>query len=341
MKIERGKKIAFQAALIILTITSAILLFHRAGDRSLCGDEMEHRQMARQPVSRIMKGWPVQAEPVEQLIKHFSIMISDSPVNLRILGLLGGIFMVFLTGLLAGKLMGRWAGLTAAWLVLLCPGVLKWGQFDRLYTFGSAIMLLATYLFFRALENDRWKDWIWYGAIAFLQIQTWRFGMPHLAVCAVIFGLAWLFARLPFKRYYEYGHLNFTSLLKTAAICFVIAILLVLQYYTFNKLILGILFNPVNNDGVTFHGTASFSWESFRYVYQEYLPAYMHYRWLLVMGVIAALFIDREKGFLFVLLSLGFTYLIIYGMNKNKVSVYDSRMLFTVPFWAYFISRGA
>ena len=66
--------------------------------------------MAQQPVLRILRGWPVQAEPVAHLITHFSLIVNDGPVNLRILGVLGGVAMVLLTGLLAGRLAGRWRG---------------------------------------------------------------------------------------------------------------------------------------------------------------------------------------------------------------------------------------
>jgi len=75
----------FIYSLLVLTLISVALMFHRLSDRSICGDEMEHRRMAQQPVLRIIQGWRVQAEPLPPFIKHFSLNISDSPMNLRIL----------------------------------------------------------------------------------------------------------------------------------------------------------------------------------------------------------------------------------------------------------------
>lgn len=331
----------FYIVLIAMTIGTALMLGHRLDDRSLCGDEMEHRRMVQQPVSRIMRGWDVQAEPIPQLIKHYVIKIRDTPAFLRVLGITGGIAMVFLAGLLGAHIMGYWGGLIMAWMVMFCPVIMKWGQFDRFYTFGTAIMILASLLFFYALKKDTWKSWAWYGIIAFVQIQTWRYGMVHLAVCGGIFAIAWLTAQIPFHEKLVYGHLNKISILRFGSVCVAIAALLYLQYITINDLILGPVFNPVNNDRISLYGPSSFSWETYRFVYQDYLPAYMHYKWLLVLGFFTALFMDREKSFFYTLMAVVTTWLIIYGMRENKASLSDNRMMFTVPFWAFFMARGA
>ena len=301
---DKIKNYVFFSALLALTLISAALMFHRLGDRSLCGDEMEHRRMAMQPVTRIVQGWRVQAEPLAHLIKHFSLKICDCPVNLRILGFAGSFLMVLLIGLITGKLAGRWAGLTAAFLVMLCPGLMKWGQYDRFYTFGTATMLLTTLLFFRALEKDDWKSWIWYGIVAFLQIQLWYFGMVHLAVCAAAYGLLWLAAWTPVKKYLTFKPEKWQSFLKVAVICSSIGALLVIQYFTFNNKILGALHHPTNNDKFIRYGPSAFSWETFGFVFQMYLPAYVHIKWLLIIGFFAALFMDREKSLTFAFIAL-------------------------------------
>ena len=338
---EKIKNRIFLFALLFLTAVSAGLMFHRLGDRSLCGDEMEHRRMAQQPVVRIARGWRVQAEPLAHLIKHFSLKISDSPVNLRILGFSGSFLMVMLIGLITGKLAGRWAGLTAAFLVMLCPGLMKWGQYDRFYTFGTATMLLTTLLFFRALEKDDWKTWIWYGVIAFLQIQLWYFGMVHLAVCAAAYGFLWLAAWTPVKKFMTFKPEKWQSFLKVAVIFGAIGALLIIQYFTFNNKILGVVFNPTDNDKFIRYGPSTFSWETFGFIFQMYLPAYVHIKWLLIVGFFAAVFMDREKSLTFAFIALLSTFLIVYGLDKNKATLSENRMLFTVPFWAFFMARGA
>jgi len=331
----------FLFSLIFLTLVSALLMFHRLGDRSVCGDEMEHRRMAQQPVTRIVHGWRVQAEPLAHFIKHFSLKINDGPVNLRILGAVGAILMVLLTGLLTGKLAGRWAGLTAAFLVMLCPGLMKWGQYDRFYTFGTASMLLSTVLFFRVLEKDSWKAWIWYGVSALFQIQLWYFGMVHLAICAGIYGIIWLVAWLPIREKMLYKPDKWHSFLKASVVIGSIGLFLIIQYFTFNNKILGVVFHPTNNDKLVRYGPSAFSWETFGFVFQMYLPAYVHIKWLLIVGFFAALFIDRERSLIFTIISVGSTFIIVWGLDKNKATLSENRMLFTVPFWAFFMSRGA
>jgi len=331
----------FLFSLFFLTLISAALMFHRLGDRSLCGDEMEHRRMAQQPALRIMQGWRVQAEPLAHFIKHFSLKINDGPINLRILGFTGSFLMVLLIGLLTGKLAGRWAGLTAAFLVMLCPGLMKWGQYDRFYTFGTASMLLSTILFFRALEKDTWKAWIWYGVSALFQIQLWYFGMVHIAICAGIYGIIWIIALFPVRNKMIYKPDKWRSFLKASIIIGSIGAFLIIQYFTFNNKILGVVFNPTNNDKLIRYGPSAFSWETFGFVFQMYLPAYVHIKWLLIVGFFAALFMDREKSLIFTIISVGTTFLIVWGLDKNKATLSENRMLFTVPFWAFFMARGA
>jgi len=338
---DKIKNKIFLLSLLFLTLVSTVLMFHRLGDRSVCGDEMEHRRMAQQPVTRIMQGWRVQAEPLAHFIKHFSLKINDGVVNLRILGAVGGILMVFLTGLLTGKLAGKWAGLTAAFLVMLCPGLMKWGQYDRFYTFGTASILLSTILFFRVLEKDSWKAWIWYGVSALFQIQLWYFGMVHLAICAGIYGIIWLLAWLPLREKMLYRPDKWHSFLKASVVIGSIGMLLIIQYFTFNDKILGVVFNPTNNDKLIRYGPSAFSWETFGFVFQMYLPAYVHIKWLLIVGFFAALFIDRERSLIFTIISVGSTFIIVWGLDKNKATLSENRMLFTVPFWAFFMARGA
>ncbi|MCK5851838.1 tetratricopeptide repeat protein [bacterium] len=338
---DKIKNKIFIYSLLLLTAISAVLMFHKLGDRSICGDEMEHRRMAQQPVLRIMQGWRVQAEPLAHLIKHFSLKINDGPINLRILGAGGAIFMVFLTGLLTGKLAGRWAGLTAAFLVMLCPGLMKWGQYDRFYTFGTASILLSTLLFFYALEKDTWKAWIWYGLSALFQIQLWYFGMVHIAICAGIYGIIWLIAWLPIRDKMIYRPDKWHSFLKAGVIIGSIGIFLIIQYFTFNDKILGVVLNPTDNDKLVRYGPSAFSWETFGFVFQMYLPAYVHIKWLLIVGFFAALFIDRERSLIFTIIAIGSTFIIVWGLDKNKATLSENRMLFTVPFWAFFMARGA
>ncbi|RLD09730.1 MAG: hypothetical protein DRI44_07825 [Chlamydiae bacterium] len=338
---QKIKNNIFLYALLFLTLISAMLMFHRLADRSVCGDEMALREKGLQPVLRILQGWQVQAEPLPPLIKHLSLKVSDSPINLRILGFTGSFLMVLLTGLLTGKLAGRWAGLTAAFLVMLCPGLMKWGQYSRFYTIGAASMLLSTLFFFRALEKDSWKAWIWYAVFALLQIQLWFFGMVHLAVCAGIYGILWLIAWLPIREKMLYKPDKWHSFLKASVVIGSIGMFLIIQYFTFNNNILGAVFHPSNNDQFFRYGPSAFSWETFGFVFQMYLPAYVHIKWLLVVGFFAALFIDRERSLIFTIIAVGTTFLIVWGLDKNKATLSENRMLFTVPFWAFFMARGA
>jgi len=337
----KTKNKIFIYSLLVLTLISAALMFHRLSDRSICGDEMEHRRMAQQPVLRIMQGWRVQAEPLAHFIKHFSLKINDGPISLRIIGFSGAFLMVLFIGLLTGKLAGRWAGLTAAFLVMLCPGLMKWGQYDRFYTFGTASMLLSTLLFFRALEKDTWKAWIWYGISALFQIQLWYFGMVHIAICAGIYGILWLIAWLPIRDKMIYKPDKWRSFFKASVVIGSIGALLIIQYFTFNDKILGVVLNPTNNDKLVRYGPSAFSWETFGFVFQMYLPAYVHIKWLLIVGFFAALFIDRERSLIFTIIAVGSTFIIVWGLDKNKATLSENRMLFTVPFWAFFMARGA
>ncbi len=338
---DKIKNKIFIYSLLLLTVISVLLMFYKLGDRSICGDEMALREKGLQPVLRILQGWQVQAEPLPPLIKHFSLKISDSPINLRILGFTGSFLMVLLTGLLTGKLAGRWAGLTAAFLVMLCPGLMKWGQYSRFYTIGAASMLLSTLLFFRALEKDSWKAWIWYAVFALLQIQLWFFGMVHLAVCSSVYGILWLIAWLPIRDKMIYRPDKWSSFLKVSVVIGSIGAFLIIQYFTFNNNILGAVFNPSNNDQFFRYGPSAFSWETFGFVFQMYLPAYVHIKWLLIVGFFAALFIDRERSLIFTIIAVGSTFLIVWGLDKNKATLSENRMLFTFPFWAFFMARGA
>ncbi|MFH1301740.1 MAG: glycosyltransferase family 39 protein, partial [Planctomycetota bacterium] len=129
------------------------------------------------------------------VLKTWSGLFGDSPFALRFLSLVFGVLAV--TGVFLfvneayriqndpnAKRQALFAAVTAAFLMALCPLHISWSQKIRMYSMGTALTALSSWLLFRALHKHQTytRDWACFTTTAILLVYTHYFGMFTLAV---------------------------------------------------------------------------------------------------------------------------------------------------------------
>ena len=154
-----------------ITLLAAALRFTNLGYDSLWFDEALTRQTAAAGFAAAL----AVRDHVPLLYWLTTVVLRLLPeheVTLRLVSALAGVLAVPLMVALgrAARLPG--AGLWAALLLAVSPFHIRYSQEARHYALLLLFGLLATVLLLRALERDRWRDWLAYGIAAALALLT-------------------------------------------------------------------------------------------------------------------------------------------------------------------------
>lgn len=97
---------------------------------------------------------------------------------------------------------GRWIGLLAAALAGASSYHILWSQQARMYTLGTALVALSSWLLVRALRNHRLGWWLAYGVTAAALMYTHNYGLFSTAAQGyfVVCYLAWESGAMPAGR---------------------------------------------------------------------------------------------------------------------------------------------
>ena len=104
---------------------------------------------------------------------------------LRILSIIAGLIVVFLSYLIGRELFGEKTGLTSALIVALAPFQIHFAQEIRMYVFMCMWLLLATYAYIRASRENRWEWWGVFSISAALSQYTHNMAAFYLIALAV------------------------------------------------------------------------------------------------------------------------------------------------------------
>jgi mannosyltransferase len=113
------------------------------------------------------------------------LTVGDSPFWIRTLSALLGVGVVASTYVLAARLSGRRAGLSAALLLAINPFVVAYAQEARAYILFLLLVLYSNILYIRAVENGRATTWVAYAVTISLAVYTHFFGALVLLAQAV------------------------------------------------------------------------------------------------------------------------------------------------------------
>ena len=130
------------------------------------------------------------------LAKPVAALFDYSPLGIRffsVLAGLGGLLSIFWIG---WKMFSARTGLLAALLLAFSPFAIQYSQEARMYSLFGLLFLWAIWFFYRALEKNRWGDWLGWGIFSGLAFLTHYLSLFFF----VLFYFTFVFWRIIFDR---------------------------------------------------------------------------------------------------------------------------------------------
>ena len=178
---------AVAATSILSGLAAAKLLFHLAGIRHYgffrdelyymaCGEHLAWGYVDQPPLVALL-AW---------LSRH---LLGNSLISIRLLPVLAGAAVVFLTGVLARELGGgRFAQFLAAAAILFAPAYLAFNSFFSMNAFEPLLWLLCAWIVVRIVRGASPRLWLAFGAVAGVGLEN-KHTMLVLGF-AIVVGLA-------------------------------------------------------------------------------------------------------------------------------------------------------
>ena len=148
--------------LTLLTLAGAWLRFSHLGVKSLWLDEGATYTLARVPWHRFTWIWwhgEANLQTIYFLLMRGWIHLGSSEELLRMPSAIFGTMAIPLLYLVTRKFAGVTAAVAAAALLAFSPSAVYYSQEARSYSLAMVMVLLATYYFVRAVEENRTADW--------------------------------------------------------------------------------------------------------------------------------------------------------------------------------------
>lgn len=164
--------------LALLTIMGAWLRLSHLGGKSLWLDEGATVALARTSWQHFAWVWwygEANLQTVYFLLMRGWIHLGQSEAWLRLPSALFGIASIPAIFLVARKFMGAAPALASAALLTFSPTHVSYSQEARSYTLTILLVLLSTYLFVRAVELGRRKDWVLWTLVGILAFYSHDF----------------------------------------------------------------------------------------------------------------------------------------------------------------------
>jgi len=129
--------------------------------------------------------------PLQYLAALATAALGADESSLRAPFLAAGVATIVATACLGRRLLGPGTGLLAAGMLALAPFHVELSQLARPYAFLLLFSVLSLLALLRALEEGRGTDWLWFSALAALNVYTHYLALEVLLLEAVTAGL-WL-----------------------------------------------------------------------------------------------------------------------------------------------------
>lgn len=185
-------------ALLVATLLlgSALRLLNLNAD-SLWADEIVTGTLARLDAPTLINVVSVYDDhpPLIYLIAHALIGFYDADFILRLPAAFAGILSISVLYILGKRLWGAPAGILAAFLAMIWPTLIRYGQEARQYALLSLFAAFSLYWLYIGLTQSRSRAWIGYALTVLAMLYTHYFGFLLLAA-QVVFALAYMLAEL-------------------------------------------------------------------------------------------------------------------------------------------------
>ncbi|HVB96533.1 MAG TPA: glycosyltransferase family 39 protein [Chloroflexota bacterium] len=184
------------AALVVVGVAFALRI-HALAAPNLTGDEwFMLRNHDEGPAWIIHQAHTFEPHP---LLYYLGLagwieVVGRGEFSMRFPSLLFGVLLTPSLIALGRAMIGRWGGIFAGALVAVNPYQIAESQNARNYAMVVSLSALASVLFVRALERRRRRDWIAYGVVMWLALNSHYDAALVLAAHVLYFGGRWLWA---------------------------------------------------------------------------------------------------------------------------------------------------
>jgi mannosyltransferase len=168
-------RLALQWGLLAsITLLALYLRLHALGARSFWFDECVSAGISKLRWSQFFLAlWNREANmSLYYVLLHFWMWMGKSEPTLRGLSALFSVATVPLIYALGERVFGRRAGLFVAWLFAINAVSVRYAQEARSYALVVLLVVLATWLFMRNLQDPARAHWIAYGAVSALAVYA-------------------------------------------------------------------------------------------------------------------------------------------------------------------------
>jgi uncharacterized membrane protein len=194
-----------------VTLLALVVRLVHIGGQSFSMDEIAELTIAHGSLSEILwagDGFP----PLYHFLLHGWLTLWGTDAAARWLSALIGATTVPVVWLIGRQIGGFRTALASSLLMALLPLHIYYCQEARAYPLYTLLAATALWLFFRALESDRWRDWAWYALACVLGMYSHY----YFASVVALSGLLLLLERRSWPRLRRglasYGFLALASL---------------------------------------------------------------------------------------------------------------------------------
>jgi 4-amino-4-deoxy-L-arabinose transferase-like glycosyltransferase len=173
--------------LVLITLAGAYLRLLHLGSKSLWQDEPATVALARMLWPQFLRVWwhgEASYQAAYFLLMRGWVHLGQSETFLRFPAALFGIASIPVIYVVARKLLGDEAALASAAILAFSPTHVYYSQEARSYTMAILLVLLSSWFFVRAVQQNRESDWAWWTIFSVLAVFT------HLFASFVLVGQA-------------------------------------------------------------------------------------------------------------------------------------------------------
>jgi mannosyltransferase len=159
-------KISNNTWLWLILILGILLRFYNNTAVALWHDEAFSALYLRYPFSEMMRriGLDVHPPLYYWLLKLWTLVLGQGLLSLRGFSILFGALTIWAGFLFVRKAFGNEKlAIVAAFFLAINPFQIQYSLEARMYTLGTFLVMISSYLLVRALESNKTRDWFWYG----------------------------------------------------------------------------------------------------------------------------------------------------------------------------------
>ena len=187
----------------LILVLGAFLRFYGLTHQSLWLDEVISVQVAQRSPAGIVEKLKTDSHPplFYFILKGWMKLFGSSETAVRALPALFGLLLLPVLYWIGAALFGRRAGLLTALVAAVSQFHVRFSQEVRMYTLLPLLGLLSLYCLYKAVLEDKTRDWVGYGLLLTATLYTHNYGAFIAAAGAAFIGIIALGKKVSWPKY--------------------------------------------------------------------------------------------------------------------------------------------